>query len=510
MGTGSGARAGGDTMHLSKSAYVQVWSCPKSAWIGKYHPEAVPRDANLQARLRTGVEVGGLARGLFGPYADVTARREDGSPDLPRMLENTCAEMARGTPVICEASFSFGGLYCAVDLLKKEGDGWAVYEVKSSTDGLKDQYIADVSYQKYVLERCGVRVAGVYLVSVDPTYVLGPEGLDIHGFFRITDLWEQACREQENTVPSVLREAERVLRCPEEPAVELGENCRDCELFPFCGRALPSPSVFDLYRLQKKKMIEYYRQGLVSFADLDRAGVIRNATQKRQIDFALNDRGVYADKAAIREFLAGLSYPLYFLDFETMQPAIPFCVGAHPYAQIPFQYSLHFMERAGGGLKHSEFLAESGTDPRRDIAEALCRDIPAGACVTAFNKVFECTRLKELAAAFPDLADHLLAIEGNITDLLTPFQKGWYYRREIGGSFSIKSVLPAICPNDPELDYHELEGVHNGSEAMSLFPEIQFMPPEEREKARQNLLAYCRLDTLAMIKVWEELKKAAE
>jgi hypothetical protein len=185
-------------------------------------------------------------------------------------------------------------------------------------------------------------------------------------------------------------------------------------------------------------------------------------------------------------------------------------VGTRPFAQIPFQYSLHYIEREGGELLHKEFLAESGTDPRREIALALCRDIPADACVTAYNKRFECSRLHELAETFPDLSEHLLAIEGHIVDLLDPFQKGWYYKREIGGSFSIKSVLPAICPDDPELDYHGLDGVHNGTEAMSVYPEIRYMPPEEQEKARQNLLAYCRLDTLAMVKVWEELKRAAK
>ena len=496
-------------MYLSKSIYVRVWNCPRGAWIQKYHPEAVPQDEGRNARFRQGDEVGNLARGLFGPSVNVTVYREDGKLDLPKMMGNTAAEMERGTEVICEASFSYGGLYCAVDLLRKEGDGWAVYEVKSSSDGLQDKYIADVSYQKYVLEHCGVKVTGAYLVCIDPDYVLGPEGLDIHSFFKINDLWEQACAEQENTVPAVLETAERVLECEEEPAVELGENCKGCELFSWCGRNLPSPSVFDLYRLQKKKMIEYYRQGLVSFEDLDKAGVIKNPAQRRQMDYALSDLGTYTESDRIREFLGGLSYPLYFLDFETMMPAVPFCVGTHPFAQIPFQYSLHYIEREGGELRHKEFLAESGTDPRRAIAEALCRDIPAGACVTAYNKRFECSRLHELAGTFPDLAEHLLAIEGNIADLLDPFQKGWYYRREIGGSFSIKSVLPAICPNDPELDYHELEGVHNGTEAMSVFPEIRYMPPEEAEKARRNLLAYCRLDTLAMVKVWEELKRAA-
>ena len=496
-------------MYLSKSIYVRVWSCPKGAWISKYHPEAVPQDEGKLSRFRQGDEVGDLARGLFGPSVNVTAEREDGKPDLPRMLERTREEMEKGTPVICEAAFSYEGLYCAVDLLRKEGDGWAVYEVKSSSDGLQDKYIADVSYQKYVLEHCGVKVTGVYLVCINTDYVLGPEGLDVSKFFKINDLWEQASAEARDTVPGVLETAEQVLECAEEPSAELGEVCPGCELFPFCARDLPSPNVFDLYRLPKKKMIEYYRQGLVAYEDLEKAKVIRNDKQLRQMDYWLRDKGIYVEKEPLRAFLETLTYPLYFLDFETMMPAVPFCVGTHPFAQIPFQYSLHWIEREGGELKHTEFLAESGTDPRRAVAEALCRDIPADACVTAFNKRFECGRLRELAEAFPDLAEHLLAIEGNMADLLDPFQKGWYYKKEIGGSFSIKSVLPAICPGDPELDYHSLEGVHNGTEAMGVYPEIQYMPPEEQERARKNLLAYCRLDTLAMVKVWEELKRAA-
>ena len=497
-------------MYLSKSIYVRVWNCPKGAWINKYHPEMVVISDDTQARFDAGHAVGELAQGLFGPSVNVTAYREDGKLDLPQMIENTRLEMEKGTEVICEASFSYEGLYCAVDLLRKEGDGWAIYEVKSSSDGLQDKYIADVSYQKYVLEHCGVKVTGVYLVCIDSSYVLEESGLDISRFFKINDLWEAASNEQEETVPGVLETAERVLECGEEPEMELAEACKDCELFSWCGRDLPTPNVFDLYRLQKKKMIEYYRQGLVSYEQLEEAGVIKNATQLRQMDFALRDRGIHVEKEPLREFLSKLTYPLYFLDFETMMPAVPFCVGTHPFAQIPFQYSLHYIEEEGGELKHREFLAESGTDPRREIAEALCRDIPADACVTAFNKRFECSRLKELADTFPDLAEHLRAIEGNIVDLLDPFQKGWYYKKEIGGSFSIKSVLPAICPDDPELDYHELEGVHNGTEAMSIFPQIQYMEPEEAEKAMWNLLAYCRLDTLAMVKVWEELRRTAE
>ena len=205
-----------------------------------------------------------------------------------------------------------------------------------------------------------------------------------------------------------------------------------------------------------------------------------------------------------------LSYPIYFLDFETTQAVIPEFEGTKPYQQIPFQYSLHYIEYEGGPLLHKEFLAESGTDPRRAIAERLCEDIPMNVCVTAYNKAFECSRIKELANTYPDLADHLMNIQSNIKDLLVPFQSGYYYTKAMGGSFSIKSVLPALFPDDPTLNYHNLEQIHNGGEAMSIFPKIKEMPPEEAERTRHNLLKYCELDTYAMVKVWEKLREVGE
>jgi len=123
------------------------------------------------------------------------------------------------------------------------------------------------------------------------------------------------------------------------------------------------------------------------------------------VEYSLNDT-IYINKVEIREFLNTLSYPLCFLDFETVQPVIPEYQGTHPYQQIPFQYSLHYIEEIDGKLKHKEFLGISGQDPRRALAEQLCKDIPMNVCVTAYNKAFECTRLRELAETFPDLSEH--------------------------------------------------------------------------------------------------------
>ena len=506
-------------VYLSKSKYCGLWQCPKIAWLRKYKPEELKLDAGVLSRMEAGREVGDLAKGIFGAYVEITAY--DGEKlDPSKMIADTKAEMDKGTPVICEATFVFNGLYCAVDILKKEGGGWAIYEVKSSTKHQKDDgsyeddkevYIADISYQRYVLEHCGIKVTGTYLVCLNGDYVFNGT-LDLSRLFFISDVAEQVEIEIENIEHNVAI-AEKILQSAEEPDIDLSEACHkpyDCAFRPYCFRHIPKESVFDLYRLPFKKKIEYYRNGWITFGDLLMNAPIKNEKQLRQIEYGLADKGTYVDKAGIVEFLDKLSYPLYFLDFETMQPVIPCFVGTKPYTQIPFQYSLHYIEREGGELKHKEFLAESGPDPRRTLAEQLCEDIPMNVCVTAYNKAFECTRLKELAAAFPDLAEHLLNIRDNIVDLLVPFQSGYYYNRAMGGSFSIKSVLPAIFPDDPELNYHSLEGVHNGSEAMTRFPKIKDMPPEEQAKARHDLLKYCELDTYAMVKIWEELVRATK
>lgn len=497
-------------VYLSKSKYCGLWQCPKIAWLRKYKPEEQYVDETVLERMRTGNEVGDLAMGLFGEYVDVTAYDGD-RIDIKKMLENTRVEMDRGTQIICEASFDYNGLYCAVDILKRTENGWAIYEVKSSTHDEKRVYAADVAYQKYVLEHCGINVTDTYLVVINNEYVFNGE-LDIHELFQITNVAEAVAIESKNIEGNLLI-AERLLSCPDEPEIGLSVSCNDpykCAFWKYCSRDLPKPSVFDIYRMPFKNKIEYYRKGITAYDQLINDPKLTNEKQLRQIEYALADKGTYIEKDNIRDFLNTLSYPLYFLDFETMQPVIPQYVGTKPYTQIPFQYSLHYIESKGGELKHKEFLAESGTDPRRALAEQLCADIPTDVCVTAYNKAFECTRIKELAEAFPDLADHLRAIRDNIKDLLDPFQSGYYYNRAMGGSFSIKSVLPAIFPNDPELDYHNLEGVHNGGEAMTIFPKIQFMEPEEAAQARHNLLKYCELDTYAMVKVWEELERVAK
>ncbi len=499
---------------LSKSKYTNFRKCPKCLWLGTYKPEEQVVDSSMQARFDTGTSVGELAKGLFGPYTDVTTKTPDGRLDIKAMQARTQQCLHDGIDNICEAAFSYRGCYCAVDVLRKTDDGYAIYEVKSSTSADKEVYAQDVAFQKWVLTQCGITVTGTYLVCINNQYVRNG-ALDIHQLFSINDISEAVAVEYPQ-VAANCKAAKAVLDNPAEPAVPIGPHCHEpygCGFMSYCMRqcGIPDnePTVFDLYRGSFDKQLEYVQNGIVTFPDIVKSGIKLTSMQKMQVDCTIHGTA-HIDKVALREFLNTLSYPIYHLDFETMQPIVPPFDDTRPYRQIPFQYSLH-IEHADGTLEHREFLGNSVDDPRRALAEQLCRDIPADACVTAYNKKFECGRLSELADTFPDLSAHLLSISNHIIDLLTPFQKGYCYYPAMGDGFSIKAVLPALFPSDPDLDYHNLDGsVHNGGEAMDIYPRIKDMPADEAAAAREALLRYCELDTFAMVKVLSKLRELAK
>ena len=542
--------------YLSKSRYTKYCQCAKALWLSVNKPEEATVDAGVEARFAEGNVVGDLAMGLFGNFVEVTTVKEDGKLDLGAMIEKTREEMARGTEVICEASFSYdrwslweksgivrppfdedgnydesahgdgpmsrvdaGSNYCAVDILRKTADGWAIYEVKSSTSNADadatdkefGKYAIDIAYQKWVLEQCGVKVTGTYLVTLNKDYVRQGD-LDLQQLFNIIDLKELVANEYLK-VPTQTHRAHGILAEENEQPSVLAEYCQKpykCAFWEYCTRELPVPSVFNVYGGKGRsgftfaKKIDYYNRGFITFEQLQNISL--GYIQDMQINCTLNQME-HIDKAGIREFLNTITYPLYFLDFETMQQVVPQYDGTRPYQQITFQYSLHYIEHEGGPLKHTAFLAPSdGSDPRPALAEALCHDIPMDACTMVYNDTFEKARIKEMAEAYPDLATHLMNIRDNIIDLLIPFRRGHYYTPAMGGSFSIKSVLPALFPDDEELNYHNLNPlVQNGGHAMTIFPKIKDMSTKEAEEARQALLAYCHLDTLAMVRVWEKL-----
>ena len=501
---------------LSKSRYTAFCQCPKILWLNVNKPNEAFIDDALKARFAQGNDVGDLAMGLFGPYKEVNAKNPDGSLDLTTMCAQTQQYMEQGVDNICEASFALEGHYCAVDILRRNGDGWDIYEVKSSTfkgdkiDTPKHLlvYTRDIAYQKWLLEQCGVKVNGTYLVRLNKFYVRSNE-LDIKQLFHVKNMDALVANELPKVQPNVVQ-AVKVLE-GDEPDEKIAIHCHEpynCAFFGYCTGHLAEPNVFNLYRMDFKDKCKLYNEGKIHYEDVRYEEL--SEIQRLQVETAINDTQLVSAED-IRAFLPRLTFPLYFLDFETMQCAVPQYVGTRPYQQIPFQYSLHWIEQEGGELKHTAFLGNGKDDPRRALAEQLCHDIPRDVCVTAYNMGFERGRIEELAEAFPDLREHLMAIHANFVDLIEPFRKKMVYLPDMDGSFSIKHVLPALCPSDPALNYASLPGcVHNGGDAMTVYPKMKDMTKADADAAQEALLQYCRLDTLAMVKIWEKLKEMAE
>ncbi|EGH4926774.1 DUF2779 domain-containing protein, partial [Campylobacter jejuni] len=247
---------------------------------------------------------------------------------------------------------------------------------------------------------------------------------------------------------------------------------------------------------------EFYYKNIIDLKDIKDLSNF-NENQQIQIKASLN-KEIYINKDNIKKFLDTLNYPIYHLDFETFMQAVPEFKGIKPYMQIPFQYSLHIDHK--DKLEHKEFLSECGVDPRYELAKKLINNIPKDVCVLAYNASFEKGVIRNLAITYPELSEYLLNIEKNIKDLMLPFQNKDYYHYKMQGSYSIKKVLPALIP-DMEKAYKDLELIHNGNEAMQSFELMQNMDQNTQVKYRKALLEYCKLDTLAMVKILKHLEE---
>lgn len=490
-------------VYLSKSKYCKAKQCNKILWLDKHKPELAMDNAR-ESVLENGTKVGELAREYFGEHINI-----EFDNDLSKMILETEKHLKNAPNIITEASFNFDNNFCSIDILKNDIDGVEIYEVKSSAD-IHDIYLEDVSYQYYILKNLGLNIKKASIVILNNKYVRQGD-LELNKLFKVIDITDIAISKQDeiqNKIKEINEYMAKYESKEDEPSKALGMYCFEpynCAYWQYCNKDLPENNVFGIRKMQKRKKFELYQKGKISFEDLIHEDI--NPKYLEQIDFELNNKEPKINKENIQAFLNTLSYPLYFLDFESFQQAVPEYDGVSPYMQIPFQYSLHYIEKEDGELYHKEFLADAGIDPRRKLAEKLVEDIPANACVLAYNMSFEKTVIKKLAQSYKDLSDRLMNIHDNIKDLMIPFFNRDYYVREMQGSYSIKYVLPALFPNNPELDYHNLPLVHNGGEASDTFLNLNGKTKQEQEELRNGLLVYCKLDTYAMVKIWEKLKE---
>lgn len=481
---------------LSKSSYMAGLQCPKLLWHKVNEPEIFAEpDAAKQAILEQGKEVGELAKRLFPMGLEVGA----GVIEKQKVDELSRAVLAERRPLF-EAGFISGRAYARADVLVPVGrKQWDLIEVKSSTK-VKDEHLPDVALQRHVYERAGLDIRRCSVMHLDREYVrrgdIAPRKLFARA--EVTEEVEQASGD----VSGNLREMARVIDQPRPPKVKIGPHCsapRDCPLQDLCWKAMPKHNVFTLTRVGNQAF-EWYHGGVRRLQDLPR-DEIGNGNQGIQMA-AIRSGQPHVDPDAVRDFIAQLANPLYFLDFETINPAIPLWDATRPYQQVPFQFSLHIVDVPGGKPVHHAYLADGTADPRPEILSRLKNLLGKHGSIVSYNSSFESRALRESTEAHPAFAAWWKRIEPRIVDLLVPFRNFHYYHPDQLGSASLKSVLPALTGKS----YADME-IADGASASQEYMRVTFgnVPEHERRRVRAALEEYCALDTEGMVEIVRKL-----
>ncbi len=484
---------------LTKSKYLNGLQCPRLLWVAVNEPQRIPApDAATQHVFDQGNLIGRMAQQLFPGGVSVPWESFMGNISQTKVL-------LRRRKTIFEAGIMAGQLYARLDILKPSGtDSWDIVEVKSATS-LKDENIDDIAFQKLVCENSGLKVDKCFLVYINKDYVKHGEILP-EEFFIMQDISEEVAAVEKTTHETV----QRLLGimdsqvCPEPSIGPFCDTPYPCALRPECWANVPENSVFTLYYVGKKAY-ELYDKDIRCITDIPPDYKL---SDKQQIQFnCLASGKAFIDAGKIRELISSLEYPLHYLDFETINPAVPLFDGTRPYQNIPFQYSLHIQPSPGAPAQHSWYLAEGRQDPRTGLLKQLRDSIGSRGSIIAYNKSFEERALREMAEAFPDYADWVEKINARMADLIVPFRGFSYYHPAQKGSASLKKVLPAVTGKS----YNELE-IGEGGEASLRYLTVTFedVSEEERRQTYEALLTYCGLDTEGMVWIVDELRRLCQ
>jgi len=492
-------------MGLSKSRFVSGMQCAKKLYYDVHRKDLrQPVNASKQALFDAGHEVGLLAQSYFPGGKDASSVD---FKDFTAALSNTKQWIEEGVSTIYEATFSFGGVLSALDILHHSNGKRLAIEVKSSTE-IKDYHYIDAALQYWVMSNAGYAPDEISIMYINKDYRKYGE-INPAQFFKIEDVTAKVLAMQLMIGADVAR-LSTMLTLPSEPVINIGRYCNrpfECDYKHKCWNHIPDGSVFDLF-FAGDKAWNLYEQGFLMLSDIPDTFAL-NHRQQLQVEGAKNGSS-YIDRQSITTFLGDWEFPLHFFDFETIDPAIPILEGTSPFQKLPFQYSLHVTDALGNILTHTEFLATPedfinpltyAEDPRYKLIQQLKQDIGNKGSIVVYYKAFELGRLKELAIAFPSEAEFINGLIERVVDLHEPFKNGWYYLPEMNGSASIKDVLPSI---DPEFSYKDLI-VGNGGDASDLYMSmVNNTFDGDKNETISNLLKYCERDTEGMVVIYKE------
>ena len=480
--------------YLSKSKIMSGRQCEKRLWLEVYRSDLIEYGPDVEQRFAAGDNVNDIAR---AQYPDGVLVSYDHGANAAVEHTRRLLKEQPGTPIF-EATFKAHDVLVRVDILKPCRGGYELIEVKSSTS-VKDHHCADSAVQTWVLESAGIPVNAIYLCHIDNQFVYPGNG-DYRGLFHYEDI-TQKVRELSREVPQWVQRYREMLNSG-EPEIEMGSQCTDpysCPFIDYCRGEETEYPLRHLPRISRQLIDALTAEGIEDIRDIPE-GRLSSATQEWVRRVTITGEPELRPEAAE---VGAYRYPRYYLDFETIQFAVPIWEGTRPYQALPFQWSCH-IELASGEFQHEEYLDTIGNSPMRTCAESLIEVIGEKGPIFAYSS-YEKTVLNALIARYPDLAEDLHKLTDRLVDLL-PIVRRTYYHPDMYGSWSIKNVLPTVAPH---LDYESLGDVQDGNAAGTAY--LQIINPEtdaaERQRLTRELLAYCEHDTLGMVELVKYLSK---
>lgn len=489
---------------ISKTDFQNYRKCPEWFWVIKNAQEKLPKKELSdfeQQIIDQGYEVEHLARRLFEKGVLIEGFGEEAEKQTQELIESSETQ-------IFQATFISDDLLAMCDalVLNEVSGQWDIYEIKGTTskDRKKEDYFWDLAFQREVLERAEMNVGRLNLIELNKEYRKQGE-IDPTELLEITDLTEEIDSLKEE-IRMEINKAKSFLETELEPTrcgCLYKTRSNHCDAFSLFYESLPDYSIYDLSRISTKKIKNFVDNGIVDVNQIPNDASLTKI-QSNQVRVHKQNRKII-DVQGIKDELKQLQYPLYFLDYETVSTAIPVYENCYPFQQVPFQFSLHILNSSESELAHYEYLHAGSDNPIPDLVNELKSRMADYGTVIVWNKSFEGKCNRDMAEIVPEHEDFLLSINDRFYDLRDIFSKQLYVHKAFQGSTSIKKILPVLAP---DLNYDILE-INEGGMASSAWKKMIFtdISSEERETMKSHLLEYCMLDTLAMVRILEELMR---
>jgi hypothetical protein len=487
---------------LSKSRFMSGLQCPLRLWYECYNRELIPETPpGQQAIFDAGHDVGRLATQLYPGGVLIEEDHLHHEEGVQRTLE-VMADL--DIPAIYEAAFTYDGVRVRADILKRLKNGkWDLIEVKSNT-AVKDVHLPDAAMQYYVLKGAGVDVNKTFLMYLDNQYVYDGHKLDLDSLFSLTDLTKEAVSLQISIAGQIMG-LKGMLAGSAPPEVSPSRHCSnpyDCVFLGHCTRDMPEHWVMNLAGITQRNLNELAAMGVNDIRDIPDAFKLSEIQERIRRCIINGNEYLYPD---LKTELEDVEYPVHFLDFETIMPAVPRYGGTRPYQTIPFQWSDHILYN-DGNIEHREYLCEQDIDPREEFSRSVIQALGNMGTIFIYTN-YEITILKGIAQQLPQFSKDINNTLERFKDLCALIKK-YFYHPGFNGSFSVKSVLPALIP---WMSYKNLEIQEGGTASLEYMRMRDPLTPEkEKKRIKSNLLTYCGHDTMAMLKIREELLKRFE